>query len=92
MIKILSDSSSLYSKKEALANGTDIASLSVTINNINYKEYEEIHEAMNHTKSYLIPNDFDYLVGKIGGLMKLVPITTLSENGNSLLLVFPLQI
>ncbi|MGL4799517.1 MAG: DegV family protein, partial [Cellulosilyticaceae bacterium] len=53
----------------------------------------EVHTAMNHTKSYLIPHDFDYLVrggrlsplaGKIGGLIKLVPITTLSEDSTSL--------
>lgn len=195
MIKILSDSSSLYSKKEALANGTDIASLAVTIDNKTYKEYEDIqtdtfiqlinkghiptssqpsigevldlyhtykdyeiinismadglsgtyqsacmaksmdptparihvinsktlcgpqrylvdlaltlaesgesseaivaaiYEAMDHTKSYLIPHDFDYLVrggrlsplvGKIGGLIKLVPVTILSEDGKTL--------
>lgn len=195
MIKILSDSSSLYSKKDALANNLDISSLAVTINNKTYIEYEEIqtpefialiHEghiptssqpsigdvldlyntypddelinismadglsgtyqsacmakemasnpdrihvinsqtlcgpqqylvdlavalaqegkssgeiiseiqhAIKHTKSYLIPHDFDYLVrggrlsplvGKIGGLIKLVPVTTLSEDGKSL--------
>lgn len=196
MVKILTDSSALYCKSTALANGTDIASLSVTINNATYKEYEEIHTqafidlineghiptssqpsigevldlyqtyaddeiinismadglsgtyqsacmakemaphperihvinsrtlcgpqryivdlalalaqagkskeaiiseihtAMNHTKSYLIPHDFNYLVrggrlsplaGKIGGLIKLVPVTTLSEDCTSLI-------
>lgn len=195
MIKILSDSSSLYSKTEALAHGFDISFLAVTINNKTYKEFEEIqteafislineghmptssqpsigevldlyntyeedelinismadglsgtynsacmakdmatnpdrihvinsktlcgpqrylvdlavtlarlgksceeikaeiHHAINHTKSYLIPNDFDYLVrggrlsplmGKIGGLIKLVPVTVLSEDGKTL--------
>ncbi|MGL4343786.1 MAG: DegV family protein [Cellulosilyticaceae bacterium] len=195
MIKILTDSSSLYSKQTALAKGIDIASLSVIINEQTYKEYEEINteafvqlineghiptssqpsigevldlystysndeiinismadglsgtynsacmakemdahperihvinsktlcgpqqylvdlavalvesgksaseivteinDAITHTKSYLIPHDFDYLVrggrlspivGKIGGLIKLVPVTTLSKEGNSL--------
>lgn len=195
MIKIISDSSSLYSKKEALAAGIDISSLAVTIDHATYKEYEEIdtqtfidiinkghiptssqpsigevldvynaypddeiinismsdglsgtynsacmakemtqnperihvinsktlcgpqkylvdlafalaesgkstseiidtiHTTMQHSKSYLIPNDFDYLVrggrlsplvGKIGGLIKLVPVTVLSEDGKSI--------
>lgn len=195
MIKILSDSSSLYSKKQALERNADIASLSVTINNKTYVEYEEIqtaefidliheghiptssqpsigevldlyntypdheiinismadglsgtyqsacmakemdenperihvinsktlcgpqqylvdlalalveagktsreiidalNDALKESKSYLIPLDFDYLVkggrlsplvGKIGGLIKLVVVTQLCESGKSL--------
>ncbi|MEG0307521.1 MAG: DegV family protein [Clostridium sp.] len=42
MVRIVSDSSSLYSIAGAKANNIDIAPLSVTINNITYKEYEEI--------------------------------------------------
>ncbi|MEG1147000.1 MAG: DegV family protein [Niameybacter sp.] len=193
MIKIISDSASLYSKKEALAAGIDISSLAVTIDHATYKEYEDIDTktfidiinkghiptssqpsigevldvyndypdaeiinismadglsgtyssacmakemvqnperihvinsktlcgpqkylvdlalalaksgkssseiidtlTMQRTKSYLIPHDFDYLVrggrlsplvGKIGGLIKLVPVTILSEDGKSL--------
>ena len=53
----------------------------------------ELQQTLQHTKSYLIPNDFDYLVrggrlsplvGKIGGLIKLVPVTVLSEKGSSI--------
>ena len=43
MIKIISDSSTLYSIEEAKKNNIDITPLSVTINNVTYKEYEEIH-------------------------------------------------
>lgn len=42
MVKIISDSSSLYSREEAKANDLEITPLSVTINNATYKEYEEI--------------------------------------------------
>ncbi len=43
MIKIVSDSSTLYSIDEAKKNNIDITPLSVTINHVTYKEYEEIH-------------------------------------------------
>lgn len=43
MIKIVSDSSTLYSIEEAKKNNIDITPLLVTINNSTYKEYEEIH-------------------------------------------------
>lgn len=42
MIKIVSDSSTLYSIEEGNKNNIDITPLSVTINNVTYKEYEEI--------------------------------------------------
>ena len=42
MIKIISDSSTLYSVKEANKNDIDISTLTVTINDKTYKEYEEI--------------------------------------------------
>ena len=42
MIKIVSDSSTLYSIEGAKNNNIDIAPLSVTINNVTYKENEEI--------------------------------------------------
>ena len=191
MIKIVSDSSTLYSIESAKKNNIDITPLSVTINNVTYKEYEEIHteefiekineghipvssqpsigevidlynrypddeiinismadglsgtystasmakgmvdhsdsievinsktlcgphrylvdvavklvqkgknkveivkeinELIDTSDSFLIPNDFDYLVrggrlsplvGRIGGVMKLVPVMTLSED------------
>ena len=43
MIRILSDSSTLYSIEEAKQNNIDICPLSVTINGKTYKELEEIH-------------------------------------------------
>lgn len=43
MIRIVSDSSTLYSIAEAKRNNIDITPLSVTINNVTYKEYEEIN-------------------------------------------------
>lgn len=42
MIKIVSDSSTLYSIEEAKKNNIDITPLTVTINNVTYKEIEEI--------------------------------------------------
>lgn len=42
MLHIVTDSSTMYSVKEAQAQGFDLAPLSVTINNKTYKEYEEI--------------------------------------------------
>ena len=53
----------------------------------------EVEKAMENTKSFLIPKDFDYLVrggrlsplvGKIGGIIKLVPVMSLAEDGRSL--------
>ena len=53
----------------------------------------EINSIIDTSKSFLIPNDFDYLVrggrlssiaGKIAGVMKLFPIITLSEDCKSL--------
>ncbi|MEG0296168.1 MAG: DegV family protein [Clostridium sp.] len=43
MVKIVSDSSTLYSIKEGKANNIDIAPLTVTINNKSYKEFEDIN-------------------------------------------------
>ena len=42
MIRILSDSSTLYSIEEGKERGVDILPLSVTIDNVTYKENEEI--------------------------------------------------
>ena len=42
MIKIVSDSSTLYSKEEAKKNNLDVRSLSVTIDNKSFKELEEL--------------------------------------------------
>ena len=42
MLHIVTDSSTMYSVKEAQAQEFDLAPLSVTINNKTYKEYEEI--------------------------------------------------
>ena len=54
---------------------------------------DNINNALEDTKSYLIPHDFDFLVrggrvsalvGKIGSAIKLVPVMTLSEDKQSL--------
>lgn len=53
----------------------------------------EINKAIETSKSFLIPHDFDFLVrggrissivGKIGSVVKLVPIMTLAEDSKSL--------
>ena len=43
MVRIIADSSTLYTKKEAEALGIDVAMLSVTINDETYRELEEIN-------------------------------------------------
>ena len=42
MIRIVADSSTLYSVSEGKTKGINIAPLSVTIDNRTYKEFEEI--------------------------------------------------
>lgn len=53
----------------------------------------EINKLINTSKSYLIPKDFDYLVrggrlsplvGRIAGMINLVPVVTLSEDSTRL--------
>ncbi|MBQ4343603.1 MAG: DegV family protein [Erysipelotrichaceae bacterium] len=44
MIRILADSSTMYTKSEGKEMNVDIAPLSVTINNQAYREYEEIND------------------------------------------------
>lgn len=43
MIKIVTDSASLYSKPEAIEQGMNSAPLSVNIGNESYRDYEEVH-------------------------------------------------
>ena len=43
MVRIISDSSTLYSVQEAKDNGLEIIPLTVTINDVTYKEFEEIN-------------------------------------------------
>lgn len=54
---------------------------------------DEINKLINSSKSYLIPKDFDYLVrggrlsplvGRIAGMINLVPVVTLSEDSTRL--------
>lgn len=42
MVKIISDSSTLFSSEEARRAGFDIAPLSVTVNGMNFKEYDKL--------------------------------------------------
>ena len=42
MVRVISDSSTLYTKAEAAALGIDIAMLTVTVNGKTYREQEEI--------------------------------------------------
>ena len=53
MIKIISDSSILYSVNEGQANNIDISPLIVTINDKTYMEYEEINSEENQNKNVL---------------------------------------
>ena len=73
-----------------------LVDLAVVLNNLgkNRKEIvEELENTLQETKSFLIPNDFNYLarggrvsslVGKIGSVIKIVPVMTLAEDKKSL--------
>lgn len=71
----------------------DLANKMVELNKTKKEIIDEVKALMETSKSFLIPNDFDYLVrggrlsplvGKIGGLIKLVPVMTLSEDSTRL--------
>lgn len=71
----------------------DVANKMVALNKSKSEIIEEIEKLIETSKSYLIPNDFDYLVrggrlsplvGKIGGLIKLVPVMVTTEDGKRL--------
>lgn len=60
---------------------------------IKEKIIQEVNDLKETSRSFLIPNDFDFLVrggrisslvGKIGSAIKLVPVMMLEENGKSL--------
>ncbi len=65
MVKIISDSSALFSSKEARTSGFDIAPLSVTINGENFKELDEITtpELINKIDEGGIPKSSQPAVG-----------------------------
>ena len=75
MVKILSDSASLYSKSTALAHGIDISSLIVTVNNTSYREYEDIHtpEFIDHIKAGHIPTSSQPSIGDVVDLYAAYP-------------------
>ncbi len=65
MIRIVADSSTLYSVSEGNTKGINIAPLSVTIDNRTYKEFEEIQskefvgcteELANNAKKIILDN------------------------------------
>lgn len=75
MVKIVSDSSTLYSIKEGKANNIDIAPLSVTINNKSYKEYEEINteEFVDIIKEGHIPTSSQPSIGQVMEIYRMYP-------------------
>lgn len=66
MIKIVSDTSTLYSIQEGKKNGVDIAPLSVTVANKSYKEYEEIspEEFLEKVKEGNLPTSSQPSIGE----------------------------
>lgn len=71
----------------------DLANKMASLERSKEEIIEEVNKLMDTSKSFLIPNDFDFLVrggrlsplvGKIGGLIKLVPVMTLSEDSTRL--------
>lgn len=75
MIKIISDSSILYSAKEWEENNIDIAYLSVTIDNKTYKEREEIdtEEFIKIINEGNIPTTSQPSVGEVVNLYNKYP-------------------
>ena len=67
MIRIVSDSSSLYSRKDGQANGVIVAPLSVTIKGNTYKEYEdiEIQEFINIINEGNVPMSSQPSIGEV---------------------------
>lgn len=72
MIKIISDSSTLYSIKEGQANNVDIAPLSVTINDKTYREFEDIEtkEFIDIINEGSIPKSSQPSIGEVIELYK----------------------
>lgn len=67
----------------------DIVVKLVEMNKTRLEIVDIVNEMIENSKSFLIPNDFDYLVrggrlsplvGKVGKVMKLVPVMTLTED------------
>lgn len=75
MIKIISDSSTLYSIKEGKKQNIDIAPLSVTINGKTYKEFEEIgtEEFVNIINEGNIPTSSQPSIGSVLDLYNKYP-------------------
>lgn len=75
MIKILSDSSTLYSIKEGQANNVDIAPLQVTINNETYTEFEDVDskKLIDLINEGHIPKSSQPSIGKVLELYKKYP-------------------
>ena len=67
MIRIVSDSSALYSKKDGQAKGVTIAPLIVTINGKTYREYEDIstEEFINIINEGHIPVSSQPAIGEV---------------------------
>lgn len=67
MIRIVSDSSTLYTKAEAEAIGIDIAMLSVTVNGKTYREQEEIktEEFIDIIHQGYVPSSSQPAVGEV---------------------------
>ena len=67
MIRIVSDSSALYSKKDGQAKGVTIAPLIVTINGKTYREYEDINteEFINIINEGHIPVSSQPAIGEV---------------------------
>lgn len=86
MVRIISDSSTLFSTEGANKSGFDIAPLSVTINGKNYKEYDEVssHDFIKKIYAGEIPKSSQPAVGDFLDLYNKYPddeiiVITMSE-------------
>ena len=72
MIRIVSDTSTMYSRQQAQQAGFDVSALSVTIAGSTYREFDEIDAdapwwdaSVSKAQSYLTGDDLYFLAGNV---------------------------
>lgn len=75
MVRIISDTSTLYSSQQARDAGFDVAPLSVTINNQSYREFDEIssEEFVSMIRQGHMPTSSQPAVGEVAALYENYP-------------------
>ena len=75
MVRIISDTSTLYSSQQALEAGFHVAPLSVTINGSSYREFDEItpEQFVDIINQGHLPTSSQPSVGEVAGLFEQFP-------------------